>query len=151
MGDLDKTLWPVDDDRGGRKDPWSPDARAELYTIEVDGFSAGELFTFYSSAWGGKIAFQDLFHAYDRACDDHPGEMPIVKIGTYKRVSKKYGKIDTPSFEVVGWAPVATAALGQVGRAPKKDVPDSNAGVLPGSQAARATLAEAKAKFKKTA
>jgi hypothetical protein len=151
MGDNDKNLWPVADD-GRKKDPWSPDSRALMIAVDEigDAFCRGEEFTFYSSAWGGRIAFQKLCYEYDRDCDDHAGEMPVVSIGTYKRVSKQHGRIDTPSFQIVRWVSRDDLAAGRAG--PPTSKPPSASKVKASSAespstSARRTLASAKSKL----
>ena len=99
LGDLDKTQWPEGPD-GRIKDPWSPDARARMVAVDKPH---GE-FTITSSSWGGKYAIEKLCRDYLAGLGEHPGEMPVIELGAYKRVDKKYGKIDTPTLEVVGWA-----------------------------------------------
>jgi hypothetical protein len=80
MPDRDKSQWPVGKD-GRVKDPWSPDQR--VYMVAID--PPHEEFTFVSSSWGGRFACQDLCADYVTGSDEHPGEMLIVALGTYKR------------------------------------------------------------------
>ena len=99
LGDTDKSEWPEGSD-GRIKDPWSPDARVRMFALD---HPHGE-FTFVSSSWGGKFAIEKLCRKYVAERGEHPGELPVVELNTYKRQDKNYGKIDTPVLDVVGWA-----------------------------------------------
>jgi hypothetical protein len=110
LGNNDRSLWPVGPN-GSVKDPISPDAR--VYMVAIDPPHEG--YTFVSSSWGGRQAMQKLCKAYVDGRDEHPGEMPIVAAGTFKRTDRNFGKIDTPTFEVVGWAAIDDVKAGAEG------------------------------------
>ena len=104
LGDNDESLWETDD-RGDRRDPWQLTNVAILK--EVDG---GQIYTFATSSKGGVSAIGELAGAYGKAMRQRPDEYPVIglNVRSYKHPNKAYGKIFTPQFGIVGWAPKVT-------------------------------------------
>ena len=51
--------------------------------------------------------------AYADGLDDNPGKMPVGRLASYMRTDKKFGRIATPRFEIIGWASAADLANGK--------------------------------------
>jgi hypothetical protein len=94
--DHEKT-WETDRN-GNPRDPWQPTYRV----VMKDG--AGELCTFVGSSWGARRGLQLLYGSFDRERVDHPGEWPIVRLGTEHRLHKDYGRIPEPRFFIQNWS-----------------------------------------------
>jgi hypothetical protein len=59
---------------------------------------------FSTSSSGGRNALGKLCRAFDRDHRKHPGEFPIIELGVESYQHDVYGKIEKPSFKIVGWA-----------------------------------------------
>jgi hypothetical protein len=101
LGDLDEGAWETDD-RGQPRDPWQLTNVAILKDVDGD-----QVYTFATSRKGGVSAIGELAGAYGKAMRQRPDEYPIVALNvrSYKHPNKNYGKIFTPKFDIVGWAP----------------------------------------------
>jgi hypothetical protein len=97
LGDLDHDAWETDA-RGDPKDPWSRTMRAVMRDAK------GELLTFATSSAGGRNALAKLSKAFALAWRKHPGEFPVVTLGSETYEHKEFGEIDKPSITVVDWS-----------------------------------------------
>ena len=73
----------------------------QFQCVGASGYYVGQLMTFSSSSWGGRLAFPPLIRAWllrGRL------EFPICTLGSKPRKNDVNGNID-PVFKVVGWAP----------------------------------------------
>lgn len=112
LGDLDKSQWEPDD-YGNPADPWKP-----VLVFPVRSSKAGDetihhmLLETVSKVIAGFNLFRDVMEEMKL----HPGELPVVTIGTKKAsmdkaiTAKKGNKSqtkkvtwDVPTFEVTGW------------------------------------------------
>ena len=92
LDDLEESQW-----KGrGRRDPWS-----ENYRIVMQD-EAGELVTFSTNSYGGKLAWEELLESY-RADIEHPDLWPVVaaQVGYYD--TRDYKRIPKPHFDIVAW------------------------------------------------
>jgi hypothetical protein len=108
LGDEDKGEWEKDPS-GNPRDPWSPVYRMLLVEMAAPH---GDL-TFSSTAWGAKLALQDLAFVYKDERHLYPDAYPIVDLTTKTRNSRSYGLIKGPWFNVVGWTTVADVRTGR--------------------------------------
>jgi hypothetical protein len=101
LGDLDESRWETDD-RGQPRDPWQLTNIAILKDPDGD-----QIYTFATSSKGGVSAIGELAGAYGKAMRQRPDEYPVIALNvrSYKHPNKNYGKIFTPKFDIVGWAP----------------------------------------------
>jgi hypothetical protein len=111
----DKSQWPLGPD-GQPKDPWSPDVRFLATGLD----KPYEGYTVTGSSWGMWNAAIKLCEEFDRDRDNHPGQLPIVQLGSFKKAAqdRRIGKIDKPSLTVIGWASLDDVMNG--GTEPKK-------------------------------
>jgi hypothetical protein len=93
LPDTDPSKWEQVD--GKPSDPWSEQWYLPLISVET-----GELVTYATGSKGGIGAIADLCRIYGHK---HNGLLPVIalKVRSYKH--KKYGKIETPDFRIVGW------------------------------------------------
>jgi hypothetical protein len=68
--------------------------------VMMDEF--GELVTFSTLSYGGKLAWEELLEAY-RADIEHPDLWPVVVVKCAYYDTKTYKRIPRPHFEIVGW------------------------------------------------
>jgi hypothetical protein len=94
LGDLDEAQWEKDEN-GNPRDPWVKQWFLPLVSVE-DG-----LFCVYATgSKGGTFAISALCRAYGHRKD---GLNPIVGLHTESYRHPKYGRIPTPSFNILGW------------------------------------------------
>lgn len=96
---------------GRPRDPWQPDFRMLCYTLD----DCEEL-TFVSSSWGGQHCLTGLCRDYVRWRAAHPDPelLPIIALKSKIAVSKLYGRIPEPRFEIVGGGTLADCASGRL-------------------------------------
>lgn len=104
LGDEDKGKWEVDA-QGREQDPWS--FSNYLLLKAVDG---EDIFTFTTASKGGLNAIGELCKGYGKLMRQKPDEFPIIELGTDSYTHKEYGRVKTPKFKIVGWAPKAAFA-----------------------------------------
>ena len=94
---MDRNEWPKGPD-GKVEDPWS-----EVGEIVLADQVSGDEYRFSTSSFGGRKAIAKLLNNYVKLAARHPGDMPIVEIGSgsYRHVT--YGEVHTPSLKIVGW------------------------------------------------
>lgn len=105
LGDLDKSLWEVDE-KGNERDPW----QESFYLLLKGTGDDDELYTFAASSKGARDCIGALCKDYSKGKRmQKEGMFPVVAIGTdyYDHPKKEYGRIKTPEFKVVGWAPAS--------------------------------------------
>jgi len=92
LGDVDESEWT------DGKDPW---AYTMLLAVK-DG--EDKLYKFSTSSVGGANAVRRLLRAWKGGRYRHPGQVPVVAIGTDHYVHKAHkNKVHFPTFEIVGW------------------------------------------------
>jgi hypothetical protein len=94
LGDLDKSLWEVDE-YNKPKDPWAFTMYLPLLAKD------GSMFTFSSGSAGGKSALTTLSRAYGPKRKS--GQLPVVALGTSSYEHEKYGKTKVPTLTIVKW------------------------------------------------
>ena len=107
LGDFDESRWPYDQN-GQQTDPWVPTA---MFIMTTRG---GEtVFTFSTHSFWGRQAAYRLIQNYAAEARQHLGCFPVISLGTTTHPSKKYGDVDGPTLEIVGWQekPQQTPAL----------------------------------------
>jgi hypothetical protein len=97
LDDLDESQWEKDDD-GKPVDPW-----VYQYLLPFENRSNGELVIFVTPSVGGKRAIADLCQIYTRRVQKGGSGQPIAKLAKTDMLTKKWGKVPRPVFEVVGW------------------------------------------------
>ena len=95
LDDQDESRWEIDP-RGGPKDPWTMQSYLPLEDVET-----GEIVVFVSGSVGGRGAISTLCARAAR----HMAEMgqPRIKLAVESYKHKSFGRIDKPSFPIVGW------------------------------------------------
>lgn len=108
IGDLKEDGgWEVFD--GEERDPWQ---LTNMLVLREPGTAGDEkgLYTFSTSSRGGISAIGMLSKAYGRKIREDDTLLPIVELqaDSYQHSERRYGTIDIPVFEIVGWTPDAT-------------------------------------------
>ena len=106
LGDTDEKEWDTDS-QGRPRDPWQ---LTNYLLLKVPG--SDKLYTFTTSSHGGRNTIAELCKVYGKAMRQRPNEYPIIalNVDSYRHSNKEFGKIYTPKFDVVGWAPKAEFA-----------------------------------------
>ena len=98
LGDLDMSKWPPGLS-GPHSDPWS--FQFELPMEDKNG----DLVVFVTSSWGGKRAVSDLCKSYSqRVQRSGVSQQPVVKLAGTVFTSDRFGDVQRPLFEIIGWA-----------------------------------------------
>jgi hypothetical protein len=90
----------------------------------IDPEDSEVVYTFTTSSRGGVSAVAKLVGEFGRGVRMHPGQLPIVEIGSgsYQHKDRSLGRIKFPTFKIVGWTADPTAALtGPGSEAPFED------------------------------
>lgn len=72
--------------------------------------ATGELVTWSSTSWGGRIAIGELLDQWAAECRQHPGLMPVVLLTSYERPTD-YGPTPTPRLKIIDWEAFGPDAL----------------------------------------
>jgi hypothetical protein len=98
-------------------DPW-----VFQYLVPLENLSSGELVIFVTPSVGGKQAVRELCDAYAKRVKRGQHGQPIVQLAVTEMPSKKYGKVQRPNFEIVGWDDSGTSTHENLAAAiPAKD------------------------------
>jgi hypothetical protein len=119
LPDRDESQWEKNPD-GTPRDPWSKCYR--LLLIETAP-PHGDV-TFSGSSYGAQLACQALCGVYSVDSHLYEGAYPVVALGTRTRVSRSYGRIVGPSFDVQGWATIEDVKAGRKKRAKAAKTPE---------------------------
>jgi hypothetical protein len=106
LGDNDPAAWSIGLD-GKRSDPW-------LHTLHLPLKSSdgSQHFTFVAGTDSGRQAVYRLIESYANLGRNHPGELPVVQLGTEAFESRKLSTtIFVPAFRIVGWTNRSDMAL----------------------------------------
>ena len=95
LDDRDESTWEKGLD-GRASDPW-----VYQYLVPFERAN-GELDVFVTSSFGGRRAIADLCNAYGRRARNNSGQ-PLIKLGVVEMMTKKFGAVPRPNFEIVGW------------------------------------------------
>jgi hypothetical protein len=71
-----------------------------LPLVTADG---RDMMLFKSSSAGGRYAFYHLIDQYVPGASRRPSKVPRIALGSSSYESKKYGRIQEPTFTIVGW------------------------------------------------
>jgi hypothetical protein len=102
LPEADKKTWPAGPK--GSTDPWQEEQR-----IVLRNMATGQLVTWSSGSYGGRIALAALLDAFAAESKQHPGHMPVVELSSYARATD-YGPTPTPQLEIVDWQPFGEGA-----------------------------------------
>src|SRR5262249_55941479 len=93
----DEDEWPagLDDEPA---DPW-----VFQYLLPLENLESGEVVIFVTSSFGGRRAIADLCDGYTKRAKKARYGQPIIKLAKADFVTKKFGKVPRPLFEVVSW------------------------------------------------
>ncbi|XIA62197.1 hypothetical protein ACFIOY_21385 [Bradyrhizobium sp. TZ2] len=108
VGDRDPAEWEKDED-GVARDPWQFTNTVVMRQLGTTGDNDG-LFTFSTSSRGGINAIGVLCKEYDKKIRmGDPNLLPIIELNadSYPHSNKRFGVIDVPVFDVVGWGKAA--------------------------------------------
>lgn len=113
--------WPLDDE-GNLADPWA-------YTTQLvlKDTADGALYTFTAASKGGRNAIGLLAKAWVQHLKEGFNDYPIVSLGADTYRHKRYGLIDIPLLEVVGWASLKDWDADIKPAAPKAEAPKAKA------------------------
>jgi hypothetical protein len=130
--------WEQDEKTGEYRDCWQFNNSVVMRELGTTGDDEG-LFTFVTSSRGGISAIGMISKKYGRKIREDAEALPIVELNTdsYPHREKKFGDIDIPVFDIVGWA---TAA----------DVEDATETVVEETDEETGEVTEAKAAPEKT-
>jgi hypothetical protein len=99
LGDTDPAAWELGLD-GRPRDPW-------MFTFMFNLMDEnGQLYTFSNGSDGTKSALKALNESYAVVYRHRPDDFPIVQLGKsgYNHKNKQIGWVNTPQFNIVGWA-----------------------------------------------
>jgi len=97
LPDRNPEKWPVGLS-GKQEDPWR--VACYLPLVSLDGET---VVTFATSTPTGTSAFWKLVDRYAWLGRKHPGMFPIIEIEASGYNDKRFGWVDTPSFNIVDW------------------------------------------------
>jgi hypothetical protein len=100
LGDMDQSTWPKDEKTGKPADPWQRVDRIIMYAKKGD---EDGLYTFSARSYGGIGALNKLMQKAGKLMREHPNEYPIVSLEADDYRHATFGKVDVPSFRIVGW------------------------------------------------
>ena len=108
LGDLDPNEWPEGQygEPGEKSDPWHHEQLVPLQEPKTQAF-----FTFVTSSPTGRNGVGRLIKHFNRMLKSDPGSYPVVRLKPSGYESKKFGWVDTPSFQIVGRVPKSSAAV----------------------------------------
>jgi hypothetical protein len=93
---------------GSEDDPWQ-----ETHSIvmrNMDGpDEADNLCTYTTTSWGGRKALGKLIDAYVKQAKEHPGQMPVVYLGSVDKQSPR-GPVPNPVITIVDWTEFGAGA-----------------------------------------
>jgi hypothetical protein len=98
LDDNDPNEWPLGFD-SQPQDPWSN----QRYIYLLDPKTATD-YTFITSSWGGRKAWEQLCRQVANMRAGHPGAIAVIKPEIGYNQSQRYGQIPSPKFTIVGWA-----------------------------------------------
>ncbi len=107
VGDTDKMLWETNE-HGNPIDPWQ-----FTNLLPFKNPAMGAEFVFTTSSRGGLQAVGKLCNQYGNQRQNHPGELPIVEIGSDCYKHKTYGDVHFPVFTIVQWRAEASLIAGK--------------------------------------
>jgi hypothetical protein len=79
--------------------------------------------TFSGSSYGAQLALKELCRVYSTDGHLYEGAYPVVALGTKPRMSRSFGKIVGPWFEVQGWATIEDVKAGRKKKAKAAKAP----------------------------
>jgi hypothetical protein len=129
LPDRDESQWEKNPD-GTPRDPWSKCFRLSMIEMAPPH---GDV-TFSGSSYGAQLALQALCGVYSVDSPLYPGAYPVVALGSRTRVSRSYGKITGPSFDVQGWATIEDVKAGRKKRVKAAKAPSQDVGEAIGDQ-----------------
>jgi hypothetical protein len=107
LPDTEQESWPFDNKIGRRVDPWQENHQIVLKRIadEDDG-----LLTWTTTGYYGPKGMRRFIDAYVKEARKHPGQMPVVALGSKTERSPSYGDIETPLLTIIDWQPFGYGA-----------------------------------------
>lgn len=125
LSDNDEDAWPVSEMSGKVEDPWAHIVYVPLVTLDGATF-----FTFSTKSFWGREAAYQLVDDYGQLGRQHPGQYPVIELGSRIEPSKKFGDIPAPTLRIVGWTGRPQLALADStidDGAPEDGAPDDGA------------------------
>jgi hypothetical protein len=118
LGDMDEDAWEKSPE-GKPRDPWSKVYRLLLIEMAPPHSDV----TFSGSSYGAQLALKELCRVYSTDGHLYEGAYPVVALGTKPRMSRSFGKIVGPWFEVQGWATIEDVKAGRKKKAKAAKAP----------------------------
>jgi hypothetical protein len=84
MGETDANNWPISDMTGKVEDPYQ-----HVISIPLVSLDATSVFTFSTHYYYGREAAYGLLRRYAEQGAQHPGEYPIIELGTVTQPTKR--------------------------------------------------------------
>jgi hypothetical protein len=101
LDDADRSTWSVGLD-GKPHDPWQ-----QQYLLPLEDPTSGEVVVFTTGSFGGKRAVGELCSAWAKREKRGGHGQPLVQLHRGEMQTKKFGKVPTPEFRIVGWSDTA--------------------------------------------
>jgi hypothetical protein len=98
LDERDENLWPVSNISGKQDDPWQKTIYIPMITLD-----GATVYTFQTHSFYGREAAYLLLHQYSAQGADHPGQYPVIELGSTISKSSKYGDVPSPTFNIVDW------------------------------------------------
>jgi hypothetical protein len=101
----DRARLPEPDLAGNEDDPWQQTHRIVMRDLGGDDAPTPThdgLCTYTTTSWGGRKALGRLIKEYVSRAKDHPGQMPVVYLGSKDSAGAK-GTVANPVLTIVEW------------------------------------------------
>jgi hypothetical protein len=122
LGDTDENLWPVDDD-GVPTDCW----QFSFFLQFVDPSDSSIKYIWVAATHGAQKEIGAMSQAYADKRKHSPNALPLVELSSDFYRHRKYGRVDTPQLDIIGWVgeetPVPQAQVSSQAN-PNSDIDD---------------------------
>jgi hypothetical protein len=96
LPEADQDEWPIGPK--GPTDPWQ-----EVQQLVLRDLTTGQLVTWTTNSYGGRLALGELFDNFVTESKKHPALSPVVLLTSYDRPTADYGKVPAPRFKLIDW------------------------------------------------
>jgi len=89
---------------GNQEDPWQETHQIVLRDLGAEGVlnANGKLYTYTTSSYNGPKAIGKLLKAFASHAKEHPGQMPVVYLGSFDKEDAK-AVVACPLFTICDW------------------------------------------------
>jgi hypothetical protein len=106
LDERDEENWPMSNLSGQPEDTWVKIINVPMIT--VDGT---QVYSFQSRSFFGRDAAYALLSQYASQGADHPGQYPVVELGSTSVKTQKYDEVLAPTLKIIDWLDRPRTAL----------------------------------------